>query len=247
MIDANPDALYHLATRYWNRLKEFVDNHNEVSDYLLKRVQAEHKFVAQKNTVDFNALYQRRFTDFVMATHALVEEKLHHAPSSRCFFITPTEEQTAQDIKKGVLLDKNVARLWDFTDDVPVKFIDSINEIVQPLRHTTEWKKDVYTLDVMASRYIGAANDGMKFFLKKSTTEMYYRKYAQVKVRILAQKSVPEGPFEMICTVFNKNNDEEGDERKERKFLNAKSLDSFVEEQKKEFDQKYGKHSEEQK
>lgn len=237
MIDTNPDGLFHLAERYWARLKEFVDNHAAVSDYVLERAQKEYSAAGNKG--DFNELYKKRFAGFVMATHALVAERLHHASCSRCFFVVPTEEQTNNDIAKGVPLEKRLDSVWSFVDDVPIKYINSINDIVAILVFKGMWQVDSYTFEHIAKRYIGTANDGKPFYTRKRQIDIHYRAYGDTNVRLMATRHFPEGPFTYAQNIFVAG-EEAVDERRNGTFLTEKSLEMFVNAQKKVMDTKYG-------
>lgn len=236
MIDTNPDELFNLAERYWTRLKEFVDNHATVSDYVLERAQKEYD-AAGKNG-DFNELYKKRFTGFVMATHALIDERLHHASCSRCFFVVPTEEQTNNDIAKCVPLEKRLESVWSFVDDIPIKYINSINDIVAILVFKEEWKVDSYTFEHIAKRYIGTAQDGKAFYTRKRMTDINYRAYGDTNVRLMATKHFPKGPFTYAQNIFVAG-EEAVDERRNGTFLTEKNLEAFVSVQKKVMDTKY--------
>ncbi|MBI4142013.1 hypothetical protein HY484_03755 [Candidatus Woesearchaeota archaeon] len=236
MIDTNPDSLYSLATRYWNRLKEFVDNHGEASDYLLQRTQKEHQVL--ENSVDFNELYKKRFASFVMATHALIVEKLRHAPSSRGFFVTPTEESEKNDFLSGIHLEKHLNNVWMFKDDVPVKYVQSVNDIVRKLVFKNEWKKDYYTLEHIAKRYACTANDGMPFYIRKKLFEVHYRSYGDIKVRIIASKTFPDGPFKFFQKMLV-DDEEMSDEERKSAFLAEQNLDAFIRTHKKALDERF--------
>lgn len=242
MISKPDDEMFDVAKNFWNRLQEFVDNHAEVSEYVLKRTYEEYTMNKLKEKgIDFNAFYKDVFSNFVLTSYALIRKRLYHAPSTRCLFRIPDDESMCEEIKSGVTLKDGLERKWDFIADVPEKYLTSLQDLVKNPLEEPEWTKHIYVEERTVQRYVGAATDGQRFLLEKVVLDCYHKKFSNVLVIIQAKKFMPEGPFtyefELRC------GDKQFKSIQRRLFATERTLDDFVALEMKRFDGEYEKAS----
>ncbi|GEM_PF-7032251 len=241
------DRLFEYAQKYWVQLQEFVDNSQEATDYLLKRVKAECEFLkSNESTVDFNQLYRQRFCEFVIHSHDLITKQVGNSPLKRCNFIVPDESENLEDILNETNFEETVEKRWAFLPDAPERYIKSINDIVKQLSKSKskDWTKHTYVSETTARRYVGEVQDGTIYLTEKRILDLQFRTYGNFQVRIVAEKHFPEGPFLYYVDILE-NNKKIGEDRDQRNFVTEKKLEQFIEEKKKEFDANYLSQKEE--
>lgn len=230
-----PERLFDVAISYWARLREFVENHKDVSDYLLRRVQCEYAVLRQEYpNLDFNVLYRDRFTEFVLASYVLFMERLRHRPPAYASFVIPSDDELARDVRQHARLDARLVMKWKFENEVQDEFIKTMTDIhINPCLNKF-WNVHTYVIEHTVQRFVGRVDDGKKFHLAKTVMENHYRMYPDVYLSIRVEKNFPNGPYKY--RVFQVGTTTPTDRQKELVFSNVKSLDDFVEQQKVEFD-----------
>jgi len=242
--DIPQDRLFDYAKKYWTRLAEFVENKNEIIDYLLRRAELQRNKVKHNGEyADLNKIYKQLFSEFVINSYHLITEKLEHAPSSRCVFLVPEEKDTLEEILKETDIEQTAQKSWQFIPDTPEKYIKSINDIVNQISTAEEWTKNVYVSKTTAQRYIGKVDDGTIFLTEKRIMEIYFKSFLNINVRIIAEKHFPEGPLLYYVDIFQDKKQINKDRQKQQ-FLTEAALDNFVEYQQRAFDREYSQKEE---
>ena len=236
MQDNPADELFNTACDRWKYLADFIDNHNDVSDYVLKSVKLEFDCKQDACKLDFNTLYKKRFTEFATASYTIIKEHLRICPNSRVFFKIPSEEEVMLNAKKTGRLDAYLDRKWYFDAENNLdNYIASISELVVEMGCEEEWRVHTYVEELIVRRIVGMHNDNQAYHIKKRVIEHHYKSYPDVFIYLQIEKIFPNGPFNY--SIFEKTG-EESVKKGEMSFENESSLDDFVREQKEESDKK---------